>query len=200
MRWTTATVLRQWAAAATLPCAALALFAAVLAADALAQPRAPEFKPPPRNWQPLAKDGLHDPRSPAVRLKQQPGDALSTLAPDTAGNQVRWVEALDKGQINPRATLNPGGKVRVLDSDILLNVNGGTPMVRFPHRQHTLWLDCSNCHNEIFIDEAGANQLSMERILQGEQCGICHGAVSFPLTECNRCHSVPRNSPTRRPE
>ena len=149
---------------------------------------------------PLAKDGLHDPRSPAVRLKQQPSEALNPLAADTAGNQVRWVEALDKGQINPRATLQQGGKVRLLDSEILLNVNGGTPMVMFPHRQHTLWLDCSNCHNEIFIDQAGANQLSMERILQGEQCGVCHGAVSFPLTECNRCHSVPRNPPTRRPE
>jgi hypothetical protein len=32
----------------------------------------------------------------------------------------------------------------------------------------------------------------MNQILHGEQCGLCHGAVSFPLTECNRCHSVSR--------
>jgi hypothetical protein len=32
-------------------------------------------------------------------------------------------------------------------------------------------------------------------ILSGEKCGLCHGAVSFPLTECKRCHSVDRGSP-----
>jgi hypothetical protein len=30
----------------------------------------------------------------------------------------------------------------------------------------------------------------MQKILDGEQCGVCHGAVAFPLTECRRCHSV----------
>jgi ribosomal protein L40E len=37
--------------------------------------------------------------------------------------------------------------------------------------------------------------MSMFAILQGEFCGRCHGAVSFPLTECRRCHSVPQNPP-----
>jgi hypothetical protein len=32
-------------------------------------------------------------------------------------------------------------------------------------------------------------------VLSGEKCGLCHGAVAFPLTECNRCHSVQRDSP-----
>jgi c(7)-type cytochrome triheme protein len=68
------------------------------------------------------------------------------------------------------------------------------PAVKFPHRQHTLWLDCSNCHPYPFIDKAGANKLSMQAILNGEQCGLCHGAVAFPLTECNRCHSVPNET------
>ena len=35
----------------------------------------------------------------------------------------------------------------------------------------------------------------MMLILQGEKCGLCHGAVAFPLTECLRCHSVSRGSP-----
>ena len=30
------------------------------------------------------------------------------------------------------------------------------------------------------------------KILQGEYCGQCHGAVAFPLTQCLRCHSVSR--------
>lgn len=143
-------------------------------------------------WLPLAKDGLHDPKSPAVKQLQQPADALSRLTPDNTGNQVRWVQSLDKGEITPREKLRDSTEVRVLDQDILLSVKGGMPIVRFPHRQHTLWLDCSNCHDELFEKKTGATQISMLKILEGKQCGVCHGAVAFPLTECYRCHSIPR--------
>jgi hypothetical protein len=37
--------------------------------------------------------------------------------------------------------------------------------------------------------------MNMLQILSGEKCGQCHGAVAFPLTECARCHRVPRGSP-----
>lgn len=148
-----------------------------------------------RRWQPLAKDGIHDAANPALKLLQEPGVALSRLPADRVGNQVNWVAALEQSRINPRTNIFPETKVRVLDTDILLNLRGGTPIVRFPHRQHTLWLDCSNCHEELFKSLAGANKLSMERILQGEQCGVCHGAVAFPLTTCGRCHNTPRDKP-----
>jgi c(7)-type cytochrome triheme protein len=167
--------------------AAIALLLALAAALAWAQPDL-------RRWLPLARDDLHDPASPGTRQLQEPREALSRLAPDTSGNQVRWVEALDRGQITPRSAINPGTEVRLLDDEILLNRNGGTPIVRFPHRAHTLWLDCSNCHEAIFKAKVGANKLDMRKILQGEQCGVCHGAVAFPLTECNRCHSVARTA------
>jgi c(7)-type cytochrome triheme protein len=156
-------------------------------------------KPDLRRWLPLAKDGLHDPASPGTRQLQEPRDALAVLYPDTAGNQVRWVEALERGQIIPRAAIDPGTQVRLREDDIFLNLHGGTPIVRFPHRAHTLWLDCSNCHEELFVSKAGANRLDMRKMLQGEQCGLCHGAVAFPLTECARCHSVPRAGNGRRP-
>jgi c(7)-type cytochrome triheme protein len=87
--------------------------------------------------------------------------------------------------------------VKVLDLDVLMNLKGGMPIVRFPHRAHTLWLDCANCHDHLFKAQAGANAISMFAILQGEQCGVCHGAVSFPLTECYRCHSVLRPGQSR---
>ena len=149
-----------------------------------------------QSWPRIKDDGIHDPRSPAVREKQEPRDALSVLAekaPDpNVGNQVRWVKLLDMGVISPRTNLWPDTKIRVLDLDIYLDIDGSLPVVRFPHRQHTLWLDCSNCHDAIFKAEAGATPLSMLQILEGEQCGICHGAVAFPLTECGRCHSVPQ--------
>ncbi|MGQ0524689.1 MAG: c(7)-type cytochrome triheme domain-containing protein [Betaproteobacteria bacterium] len=148
-----------------------------------------------RRWVPLAKDGIHDPKIPALRILQEPRAALSRLPADHVGNQVNWVSALEDGHINPRTNIRPETKVRMLDLDILLNLRGGTPIVRFPHRQHTLWLDCSNCHEHLFKSKAGATTFSMERILQGEQCGVCHGAVSFPLTACARCHNTARDKP-----
>jgi c(7)-type cytochrome triheme protein len=146
-----------------------------------------------RQWLPLADDGVHDPSSPALRLLQQPAEALSRLAPDTAGNQVRWVHALERGEIEPRTNIFPETRVNVLDLDNYLSIGGSLPAVKFPHRQHTLWLDCANCHEHLFKSKAGANRLSMLKILEGEQCGMCHGAVAFPLTECNRCHSTPQH-------
>ncbi|SIR27971.1 c(7)-type cytochrome triheme domain-containing protein [Aromatoleum tolulyticum] len=145
-----------------------------------------------RVWAPLANDGLRDPRGPAVKILQQPGDALFPLSPDNAGNQVRWVNALKEGQINPRASLRKPLVSEKYDKDVLLNLNGGMPVVRFPHSIHNEWLDCSNCHDHLFKKQRGASKISMFLILQGEQCGVCHGAVAFPLTECARCHSVKR--------
>ncbi len=145
-----------------------------------------------RRWPSLAADGIHDPRAPGLPLLQEPRDALRLLPPDTAGDQVRWVEALEKGVINPRTNIQPGTEVRLLDTDMYLGLYGSMPIVRFPHREHTLWLDCSNCHERLFISKAGANNIRKIRILQGEQCGQCHGAVAFPLTECARCHNTPR--------
>ena len=174
-------------------------------------------------WLPLAKDGLHDmdglrnPENPAFQLLQEPHEALSGLpankprpllyafgkAPEptisTAGNKVDWVLALTTGAISPRrAKTAPGTGVEaeelVMDMDIMLNQNGSMPMVRFPHRAHTMWLVCANCHPAIFVPQKGANKISMYKILEGEQCGICHSAVAFPLTDCSRCHGVQRTS------
>lgn len=147
-------------------------------------------------WTPLKQDGIHDPRSPAVRLLQQPAEGLSELAvkaPDPyIGNQVRWVKAIEDGVIVPRSNITPEAKMRLLDQDIYLNIGGSQAVVRFPHKAHTYWLDCNNCHEEPFKSEAGATRFSMYQILEGEFCGRCHGAVAFPLTECARCHSVPQ--------
>ena len=146
-----------------------------------------------RHWLTLDKDGLHDPTDLEIKLLQNPAEALSKLPTDEVGNQVNWVKALGEGYINPRTNIYPETKIRVLDKDILMRKTGELPMVLFPHKQHTQWLDCSNCHEWLFKSKTGATKgLNMFAILQGEFCGRCHGAVAFPLTECNRCHSVPR--------
>jgi c(7)-type cytochrome triheme protein len=143
------------------------------------------------DWRPLKSDQLHDPDNPALGLLQNPGDALSRLPADNAGNEVDWIRALENGYIRPRSSLHADGQVEILDSDILMNKTGSIPRVRFPHKPHTQWLDCENCHEKLFKSQAGATPITMGKILEGEYCGVCHGAVAFPLTECNRCHSVP---------
>ncbi len=142
---------------------------------------------------PLVKDDLHDPASPAIKMLQEPASALKGFPVDVVGNQVRWVKALELGNITPRSNIFPSTVVNVLDQDVIMPRTGEMPMVKFPHRQHTEWLDCINCHEKLFVSKAGANKaINMFQILQGEYCGLCHGAVAFPLTECNRCHSVVR--------
>lgn len=142
---------------------------------------------------PLAKDGVHDPANPGIKLLQEPREALANLAPDVVGNMVNWNKALEQGQITPRTHILLDTPVRVLNDDVIMPRTGELPMVRFPHRQHTEWLDCSNCHEKIFKSKVGANKsVNMFQILQGQYCGVCHGAVAFPLTECKRCHSVVR--------
>ncbi len=146
-------------------------------------------------WKSLAEDGIHDPDNPALSLLQSPAEALSLLPMDTAGNQVRWVKALEEGYIQPRTNIHPETKIEILDLDIVMPRTGSAKYVRFPHRAHTEWLDCSNCHDAIFKAKAGATPVTMLQILSGEYCGRCHGAVAFPLTECDRCHSVSSTTP-----
>jgi len=148
-------------------------------------------------WLPLAKDGLHDPTNPALSELQNPAEALSKLPPETSGNQVSWVKALEEGKINPRTNIYPETKVKVLDKkeppDVLMKNTGELSMVLFPHRKHSEFLDCGNCHDGIFKSKVGGTPgFNMFAILQGEFCGRCHGAVAFPLTECRRCHNTPR--------
>jgi c(7)-type cytochrome triheme protein len=142
-------------------------------------------------WKPLAEDGIHDPESSAIGILQEPAEALSVLPSDTAGNRVDWARALREGYINPRTNIMPGTEIKLLDTEILMKNTGDLPIVMFPHLTHTEWLDCNNCHEAIFRSKIGATPVSMFDILHGRYCGQCHGAVSFPLTECNRCHSVP---------
>jgi len=151
------------------------------------------------SWKALAEDGLHDPTSPAIGVLQEPATALSLLPPDTTGNKVSWIRALREHYIEPRTNILPETKIEVLDMDIIMDKTGELPLVKFPHKPHTEWLDCNNCHDKIFIEKVDANPINMFAILSGEYCGQCHGAVAFPLTECNRCHSVARSTFTGKP-
>lgn len=141
-------------------------------------------------WDRLKNDRLHDPSNPSIDVLQEPGEALGVLPPDTAGNKVDWAEALRGGHIEPRANLDEAREHEVLDLDILMTNTLPARYVNFPHRIHTMWMGCENCHEQIFVSVTDANPINMGRILNGEYCGVCHGAVAFPLTECDRCHNT----------
>lgn len=138
----------------------------------------------------LANDGIHDPQNESFPVLQEPAEVLSAFPVDRRG-AVNWVKVLDLGIISPRADLLGESQMQVLDMDIMFKDTGAMPWVLFPHDKHTAWLDCTNCHDEIFIPRAGANKITMDAVLAGEFCGRCHGKVSFTLWVCERCHSVP---------
>lgn len=133
---------------------------------------------------------LHDKSKASYKFLQKPAEAFVDFPEAKTGNRVDWVKAVDSGIINPRHDLTDTNiKPMVLDMNIVMQVKGSMPDVVFPHRQHTRWLDCSNCHPAIFIPQSGANKMSMADNLLGKRCGICHGRVAFPLTSCTKCHS-----------
>ena len=149
--------------------------------------------------EPLKDDGLHDSANPALDILQEPQEALGVLQPAGGGDGVDWVAALQTGQISPRANLHGDQEQEILDLDILMIDTFPLAHVKFPHKAHTQWMSCAMCHEDLFVSEIGANPVNMGNILEGEFCGVCHGAVSFPLTECDRCHSVKPENMQRAP-
>jgi len=137
-----------------------------------------------------AEDGIHDPANPGTSVLQPPRASFQALPRATSGNYVDWVAALQAGGVQPRAAVEDSNALpTVMDLNIVREVKGSMPDVVYPHKQHTEWLDCSNCHPAIFVPQKGANQISMAAILLGQKCGVCHGKVAFPVSDCRRCHS-----------
>ena len=151
-------------------------------------------KPKEKNAAP-PEDGIHDAGNEGTHVLQPPLVSYEGLPTSNFGNYVDWVQALQKGFLNPRYDrVDPTVEPLVMDLDIVREVKASMPDVIFPHKPHTQWLHCSNCHPKIFIPQKGANQINMSAILLGQKCGVCHGTVSFPITtlSCKVCHSKPK--------
>lgn len=156
------------------------------------------MRPPAKRNLPPSEDGIHDPENDGTHSLQPPLTAFTPLAKSNDGNRVDWVKALSENKITPRFDRNdPNAKPMVMDLNIVREVKGSMPDVVYPHKQHTEWLDCSNCHPAIFVPQKGANQISMASILLGQKCGVCHGKVAFPVSECRRCHSKSKAMPAQ---
>lgn len=61
----------------------------------------------------------------------------------------------------------------------------------FPHGKHEDLYKCNDCHPKIFKDKRGANDITMQKNIDGEFCGSadCHNSPKvFPLYQCKKCH------------
>jgi len=178
----------QAAPAAPAPVAAAAVAAPQPTGDVNAFNRL--LKPVGKRNPPPAEDGIHDPANDGTHALLAPQTAYAGLPKSMAGNRVNWVQAIESKKIDPRWDRNdPKADPVIMDLNIVREVKGSMPDVVYPHKQHTEWLDCSNCHPAIFVPQKGANAISMASILLGEKCGVCHGKVAFPVSECRLCHS-----------
>jgi c(7)-type cytochrome triheme protein len=120
---------------------------------------------------------------------------VSDLPKDQYG-LVNWADALRQGKITPKGSLNPDEPDMPpfdLSFDIPTKSNF-MPNVIYPHKIHTMWLTCTNCHPAIFLMNHTENNknMTMPKIAAGEFCGRCHNRVAFPLSDCLRCHVVPK--------
>lgn len=150
-----------------------------------------------------AEDGIHDSGNDGTHVLQPPLIAYDGLPTTEFGNYVDWVKSLDEGLLKPRYDrFDPTVEPLVMDLDIVREVKASMPDVVFPHKPHTQWLHCSNCHPKIFIPQRNANVINMSAILLGQKCGVCHGKVSFPITtkSCTKCHSKPKPADWKPPK
>jgi len=155
--------------------------------------------PPPK---PVVREARRKPYAPpkagpVVEFKEAPApidwSERAALLPRDAVGGIDWVTALNAKAIEPKSSLATDGEPEPeLDLDVEL-VPQDTPdfKVTYPHKIHTSLLSCASCHTEIFQMQAGADPITMEKILGGEYCGRCHGKVAFdPTTACQRCHKA----------
>jgi len=152
---------------------------------------------------PPPEDGIHDAGNDGTHVLQPPLIAYDGLPTTEFGNYVDWVKSLNDGLLQPRYDrFDPTVEPLVMDLDIVREVKASMPDVVFPHKPHTQWLHCSNCHPKIFIPQRNANVINMSAILLGQKCGVCHGKVSFPITtkSCTKCHSKPKPADWKPPQ
>ncbi len=116
----------------------------------------------------------------------------SKLPRSKYGNEIDWNKALNEGLIQPKRSLSETSNAPPLHLDKTLTLRAelsGIPPGVFPHGTHEKWLDCSNCHPDLFnIKKKSTESLRKWRMIKGESCGYCHLRVAFPLNDCKRCH------------
>lgn len=85
--------------------------------------------------------------------------------------------------------------------DVVLNrlaEQAGMRPVIYSHWFHRIRFRCKVCHSEIgFKMRAGSNNITMEAIIDGKFCGMCHnGEIAWSVERCDICHSGRPGLPT----
>ena len=112
------------------------------------------------------------------------------LAKNDTGD-IDWTRALAEKAITPKAALGADKKEEEPTDLDIEYVPKGQPQYKvvFPHKTHTQWLGCDNCHTGVFEMEKGKATMTMEKINGGAYCGVCHGKVASPdVSNCPACH------------
>lgn len=126
-----------------------------------------------------------------IKFGSEKFKALASLPPARYGNHIDWTEAMTKGLIEPKKSIEEYKySADIFTKSLKMNPEWANfPPAIFPHDAHNDWLDCSNCHPEVFnIKQKTTKHFSMNYITQGKFCGLCHLKVAFPLNNCKRCH------------
>lgn len=111
------------------------------------------------------------------------------------GNGIDWTKAIARGMIRPLnyLTIRPPEEI-AFDKELLLHAEWfNIPPAVFPHKDHIRWLDCNNCHPDIFNIKKKGTHFRVTDMIKGEFCGVCHLKVAFPLNDCKRCHPAMRH-------
>ncbi len=78
-----------------------------------------------------------------------------------------------------------------MDSTLESMAKADVGAVVFPHWFHRIRYKCKVCHEQIFVMQKGANNITMNDIMEGKACGTCHnGQIAWEALECKRCHSA----------
>jgi c(7)-type cytochrome triheme protein len=117
---------------------------------------------------------------------------LNALPKARYGDEINWVRAVRRGLIAPKKSLFDEN-FESPPFNAVLRLEPEWQMINtkaiFSHETHTQWLDCADCHPDIFnIQKKGTRHFRMNYLVQGKFCGACHLTVAFPLQDCRRCH------------
>lgn len=91
----------------------------------------------------------------------------------------------------------PAGTAQAADGDVKLkrsDPEAGLPPAVFPHWKHRIRFTCYACHPGLFEMKAGAMAMTMDALMAGKACGVCHNgttAWAIDFETCNRCHREP---------
>jgi c(7)-type cytochrome triheme protein len=121
--------------------------------------------------------------------------ATAELPRGRFGNGVDWAQAEAQGKLKLTDTLpqvSVQRKPLQIPADYNIEAKITTlPEIVFSHQKHAVWNGCELCHPDVFAVKRGSTRYTMADIFARRYCGLCHGTVAFPSTDCQRCHTRP---------